>query len=274
MGLFRGSFLFIVGFLLLVSLLLCGVFLTLTKSLEYDNVKREISPIAHELASGQNTVLGRINVDEFDVNAVSHQAVTVMQKHCKDHTEYTFTFEGKTISIPCSTLQGGTQAVINETLNDVIDQIYYAEYTCGFFKCLTSGQLPLVLVSKQAKDFWYQKFYFTLIAILILSILAFFFVEKKLNWPLLIGILAIIAVIPLLKIKSIIAFLIPEKFESLSLFLNIFFSEAYPVFFIFFIIGLVFIGAGLGLKFSNSEWVKNLSDKLDKKEDKKESKKK
>ena len=70
----------------------------------------------------------------------------------------------------------------------------------------------------------------------------------------------------MLKIKEFISLFIPEKIHVISLFLNIFFSKAYATFWISFIVGLVLIGLGLGLKFSNAEFVKNILDKVEKKE--------
>ena len=271
MGFFRGGLLFTVSVLLFFSLLFLNLFLTLSTSLEYENVQKEVSPIVQELADGNSGLFEGFGAGDFNLNQVTDGAREVMQKYCQNNTEYIFVFESNTISIPCSSLEEGKGAIVNEAVRDIVEDAYYKEYDCSFWSCLVKEKIPLFLVSQKAKDYWKEKFYFSLIASLILISLIFFLVEKKLNWLILVGSILVLSSLPLLKIKGIISFLIPEKFEALSLFLNIFFSKSYMVFWISFISGLVILGIGLGLKFSNAEFVKKIIDKSGKKEEEKKS---
>ena len=268
MGFFRGSFLAFACLLLFTSFFAMNLFLTLDSSLKYKNVQNEIPPLVTELTNGSGGILSLIDTQDIDINQAADQAEVAMEKHCqnKNNIEYTFIFEGRTISIPCSSLEDGSGAVLNKTMNSLVDDIYYKEYDCNFWNCITKEKVPFFLVSQKAKDYWHQKFFFSLITSLVLVILIFLLVEKRVNWPTLVGSILILASLPLLKIKSFISFFIPEKIHVVSVFLSIFFSEAYTVFWISFVMGLVLVGLGLGLKFSNAEFVKKIVEKIERKE--------
>ena len=266
MGFFKGGTLFTLSVLLFFSFLALNLFLTLSTSLEYENVQKEISPIVQELANGNNGLFEGFGSGDFNLNQVTDEAQESMKNYCKNNTDYSFVFESNTISIPCSSLEEGKRAIVNEAVRDIVEDAYYRDYDCIFWSCLVKEKIPLFLVSQKAKDYWKEKFYFSLIASLILIALIFFLVEKKLNFPILVGSILILSSLPLLKIKGIISFLIPEKFEALSLFLNIFFSRSYMVFWISFISGRVLLGVGVGLRFSNAEFIKKIIEKSDKKE--------
>ena len=77
-------------------------------------------------------------------------------------------------------------------------------YNCDFWDCLVKDEAPFFLVSKKAHDYWLEKFYFALVASLILLAITFFLVENKLNWPIYAGSILILSTIPLLKIESLL----------------------------------------------------------------------
>ena len=272
MGFFRSSFLGFVCLLLFSSFLVMNLALTLDSSLKYENVQKEIPPLVTELTNGSGGLLSLVDTKGIDINQATDKAKTAMETYCQNNTEYTFVFEGRTVSVPCSSLQSDNplESVLNETVSSFVGDFYYKEYDCSFWSCLTKEKVPFFLVSQKAKDYWHQQFIFALMASFVLVILLFFLAESKANWPVLVGGLLILSAAPLLKIKAFISLFIPEKIHVISLFLNIFFSKAYATFWISFIVGLVLIGLGLGLKFSNAEFVKNILDKVEKKEVEKE----
>ena len=267
MGFFRSGFFGLACLLLFTSFFAMNLFLTMSSSLTYENVQREVPPLVNALASEDSGLLSGLNLGGIDVNQLADKTKTIMDKYCKDHTEYTFTFEGRTISVPCSSVQNGssTASVVNETTKSIIEDIYYKQYDCNFWSCLTQDKFPYFLISQKAQDYWHQKFYFALMISIILSILLFLLVERRVNWPVLVGSILILSAFPLLKIKEFILFFIPDNLQIITIFLNIFFSKAYSTFWISFIVGLVLIGLGLGLKFSNAEFVQRIIEKIEKK---------
>lgn len=261
MGFFRGGLLFFFCILLFISLLAANSFLTLSTSLKYENIQKEIPPLVNELSDEKNNFFESMGMEDFKFDQATNQTQEAMRRYCQNNTEYAFTFDRYAVSIPCSSLEAGNEAILNEIIKDIVTQTYYQEYDCGFWSCLVQDEAPFFLVSEQAKDYWKGKFYLFLIISLVLVGLIFFLIENKLNWPVLVGSVLIISAIPLLKIKGILAFFIPESFRALSIFLNIFFSKAELVFWIVFILGLILIGIGLGLRFSNADFVKKFTDK-------------
>ena len=272
MGFFRGSFLFTFSVLLLASFVVLGLSLTLSTSLKYENVKKSASPLVSQLFDENTGMLQELTLGEANLDQVATEAERVMKQYCLDHSEYIFTFEIYTITVPCSTVSEGKEAILNASINSIIEQTYYRDYDCGFWKCFLNEQVPLFLISEDAMQYWKQKFYLALLTSAVLLLITFLLVENKLNWPILAGGILIVSAIPLLKIQDLIASFIPGGLGILSIFLGIFFSKAHMVFWIFFIIGLVLIGLGLGLKFSNLEFVNKMADKAEKKKSEKNTK--
>ena len=231
MGVIKGSFLFILSVLLFILLLVTGSFLTLSSSLKYENVQKEITPL----------------IDNF-VN------------ECDGQENYTFTFEGNEISVPCSYIKENNIS-LKGAVDTAAQDAYYKDYNCDFWDCFATESTPFFLVSEKAKDYWKEKFYYALLASLVILVLIFFLFENKLNFPVLTGSLFIVSSLLILKAKSIATGFIPESFRTFSSFLNIFFSEVLTVFWIFFILGLLLVGLGLGLKFSNLDFVKKITEK-------------
>ena len=266
MGFFRSSFFGLACLLVFSSFLAMNLFLTLDSSLKYENVQSEIPSLINELTNSPTGILSLVDFGDIDINQATDKAKVFMENYCQNNTEYVFSFDGRTISIPCSSLEKGPEAVLNETASDFVDDIYYKEYDCNFLNCFTKEKVPFFLVSQKAKDYWHQKFLYALIISLVLMAFLLLLVESRINWPILVGSLLILSALPLLKIKSLILFFIPEKLHVVSVFLGIFFTQAYGTFWISFIIGLVLIGLGLGLRFSNAEFVERIIEKIEKKE--------
>ena len=119
-------------------------------------------------------------------------------------------------------------------------------------------------------------FYFALIASIALIVLMFLLIEKKTNWPILVGVLLMVASLPFAKLDvlansvlSIAGYSVP--FYIINVF-SIFLSKAWAVFLIGIILGAIFVGLGIVLKiFKIGFQISNLFSKF--KKDKKENKK-
>lgn len=241
MGFFRGVLLFIVTILLIISLIGGNVLLTLSTSLEYENVKPALTSVAGELIQGQLDITGQ------DINMTEEvdERLEDMQEYCENNSEYVFSYEGQTLVIPCDVISGGTEAIVEESIGNLVEEYYYKEYDCGFWDCFqTEG--PMFLISEKAKDYWQGKFYWALMASIVLIVLSFFLVEHKRNWPILIGILLVVASLPFLKLESLVASLASENVASMSV---VFFSSAHSIFWTCLIAGIVLIGIGIALHF-------------------------
>ena len=233
MGFIRGALGVFVSISLFIVFFVGGVFLTVTLSLQYENVHDTLAPII------QNTLGEEIGVD---ISSEIEKEIGSMEIQCEDYPEgYVFSEGGYTITLSCDTLTQGVDAIIASGVDSLIEAAYYKEYTCSFWKCFEEEEIPLFLISEYAKDYWRAKFYLALGIAIGLMVGLFFLFDKKQNAFIVPGILLIAAAVPFLKIGALVS-LSGDRviFELLS----IFFSKAKSVFRIslFTGIGLILVG--------------------------------
>jgi hypothetical protein len=234
MGLIRGGLLVIVSVLLLVSLFAGFILLTMSWSLNYDNVKTELG----------SALKGNLT-NKIGINELVTQNYPKMQEYCKNNSSYIVNYEGNIISVPCSVILEGHDAIVDNEINSSIEKIYFTNYNCNFWNCFDTQQIPFFLVSLKAQQYWYSKFNQVLILIGLLSICGFLLAEKKSNFFLLVSALIIIAVIPIAKIDWLIS-LTGKTAEGL---LSVFFSKSYSVFIRGIALGVILLVIGVVLKF-------------------------
>lgn len=217
MGFIRGGLLIIVSILLFFSLLIGNASLTLTSSLEYENVKSELSSSFENLTE---------------------------REYCQGNQTYTVTYKGYEIEVPCEILPQTSEPILEEVFNNSIEEIYYSQYDCNFWDCFEKTNNPLFLISQKAKDYWKETFFISLLVSLILIILTILLMEKKINLPILTGILIIMSSLPLLIFRGIFSSSKSLVFQIISLF----FSQSYNVFIVMLIIGIAILTLGIAIK--------------------------
>jgi len=262
MGFIRGALGVFVSILLFIVFLVGSAFLTLTLSLQYDNVHDKLSPII------QNTLEEEMGVD---ISSEIEKEIGSMEIQCEDYPEgYVFSEGEYTITLSCDVLTQGTDAIIASGVDDIIESAYYKEYTCSFWKCFGEEEIPLFLVSEYAKDYWRAKFYLALSAALVLIAILFFLYNKKQNTFIVPGILLMVAALPFLKIGALMSISGDRIIFEL---LGIFFSKARNVFRISFFtgIGLVVVGFVFRL-FAIGFKISKFFNKRETKEDKQDTK--
>jgi len=236
MGFIRGALGVFVSILLFIVFLVGGVFLTLTLSLQYENVHDTLSPII------QDTLGEEIGVD---ISLEIEKELASMEINCENYSEeYVFSEGGYTITLSCDTLTQGKDAIISSGVDSIIKAAYYKEYTCSFWKCFEE-EIPLFLISEYAKDYWRAKFYLALGIALVLMVALFFLFRKKQNTFIVPGILLIAAAIPFLRIGALVSISGDRMILEL---LSIFFSKAKSVFRISLFTGIGFIVVGFVFK--------------------------
>jgi len=257
MGLIRGGLLFVVTVLLFLSFLVGNVFLTLNLSLDYDNVQPELTPVIRELAES-----------EIDLNSIVNEKFESMELYCQNNSnsevsDFVFNEYGYTFVIPCDIVFQGPVVVVDKGIENIVNEIYYKDYDCDFLDCFGRTEMPFFLISAKAKDYWQSKFYFSLLISFVLIGLMFFLVEQKFNLPVVVGILFIISSLPFMKLNWLLSFFSNSLYLQ---FFTVFFTKAYMVFLITFILGIVILALGIILKFFKfGFWISNLFDKFKKK---------
>ncbi|MCX6749615.1 MAG: hypothetical protein NTW17_02625 [Candidatus Pacearchaeota archaeon] len=246
MGFIRRSGVVFFSFLLFFSFLASNSLLILGSSLKYDNVKDGIYPIVKELSgTGEGNFIPKEVVGGFNLTKAAEDAREVLKEHCTNATSYVFSYKEYTINIPCEYANStNPEEIINKTFDDVIYNIYYKDYGCDFWDCFSKTEQRFFLVSEKAHDYWMGKFYLALLISVLLVLLVFLFVAEKRNGLIITGALLILSVLPLLKLDDLI-FAVARKFSFL---VSLFLSSTNTVFWFSFILGIILIVAGIGLK--------------------------
>lgn len=238
MGFIRGGSIFILGALLLISLLVGNLFLTFNLSITPENIKEKITLEAYD-------IVDKIGGEEIE-KAIDEN-MHLIEEYCLNNSEYVFSYEGYTLDIPCNVAEEGKDAIIKEGISDIVDRIYYQEYSCeSFWECAFQSENPTYLFSEESKQYWKNIFYYALIFSLILVGIMFFIIENKTNLFLTVGILLIISSLPFIVFGKIFLFLGNSFLQLIPILL----SGSYTVFLINFILGLILVGIGIMLKFA------------------------
>ena len=237
MGFIRGALGVFVSILLFIVFLVGSAFLTLTLSLQYDNVYDHLKPLIQETLEEEMGV---------DIPSEIEKEISSMEIQCEDYPEdYVFDEGGYVISISCEALTQGTEAIVASGVESLIESAYYKEYTCDFWKCFGEEEIPLFLISEYAKDYWKSKFYLALGVALALMAVLFFLYKKKQNVFIVPGILLMAAAVPFLRLGLLMNISGDRIIFEL---LGIFFSKAKSVFRISFFTGVGLLVAGLIFK--------------------------
>ncbi len=258
MGFIRGGLLIILSFLLLILVFLGSVFLSLSWSLQYENVKTELGPVAKELTENKFNLVE----EDFNLTEEMEEALESMKSYCENESEYVFSGGGYTFVIPCESLEEfneNPETLVDQGVEIIIEQIYYEDYECGFWNCFGMTDLPFFLVSEKARNYWKQNFYYSVIISIILIILIFFLLEQRQNTPIIVGSVLVLSSFPLAKLEKLAVYLVENSYFS---FISIFFSKTGSVFWITLISGLIILGAGISWRFLNIDsWKKKFSKK-------------
>ncbi len=247
MGIIRGGLFVIVSVLLFVSLLAGNLFWTLSSSLQYDNVQPELA-----------SVVGGIVGSQADVNNILDENFQLMEEYCEDYSEFVFDEGGYSFVIQCDKVSQGSDAVINNAVDSLVDGFYYKNYDCDFWACFGEADTPLFLISEKARDYWNGMFYFSLVGSFVLIVLMFFLIEKKTNLLLVAGALIIVSSLIFVKLDSLMEIIMGPIISSMevpggmssyfSSMISIFFNKSNAIFLRVFISGIVVLGVGILLK--------------------------
>ena len=259
MGFIKGGLLIILSVFLFIILFLGNVFFVLSLSLGYENVQKELGPVLKNLTEDKFNIIER----DFNLTKEMERAFEFMREHCRNETAYVFARGGYTFVLPCDLLEEideNSQSLVDQGMENIVEQIYYDDYDCKFWDCFEKTGLPLFLVSEKAKNYWQDKFYFTLIAFAVIVVLIFFLVEHKQNTPIVVGSVLVLSSLPLLKLEKVIGSIIGNSYFT---FFGVFFNKIGTVFWIVFFSGLIIIGAGIALRFLRRDLTKKKISKKD-----------
>ncbi len=238
MGIIRSGAILFIGSLLFISLFAGNIFLSLSWSLEYDNVEAEVL----NLTSG----IGGIGDFKTLKDAISDNH-NLMIVYCEQSGNDTFEYNmgDFLISTSCESIKEGPDAIFESVVKNFIRDLYYKNYECGFIECIKNNNM-FVILSKKSYDYWNSKFKLMMISSVVLFSLLFFLHSRKSSAFITGGILTIISALPFMRLDWLISFVPSEEIKNVAM---IFFSKAYSVFYIMSIIGVVLFVIGIGFSF-------------------------
>jgi hypothetical protein len=244
MGFIRKGGVVIFSIVLLLSLIVLNALFTVSSSLEYENIQKNLNPILKEI------VYDDLNGSEIEEN------FGFLQKYCENHLNEDYLVENDfyNLSIPCEkVVLGNQQTFIDTQINDFIEEVYYKDYNCGFIGCFKESSVPFFLLSQKSKDYLQNKFYLFLIFLIVLSVLIFFFLENRDNIWIILGSLLIVSSLPFMKASSF-AF----GNETMAKIYSVFLASSYKIFLICLILGILFLAIGITLKFWSLEDIREM----------------
>lgn len=224
----------------MISLLVGNVLLMLTMSLDYENVETGLTSTFENVIDGDYDIIEGQNIN---LTEVVEEKLILMEDYCINNSEFVYIEEDFTFIVPCSVVDEGIDGIVNESIKSVVSDFYYQEYNCDFLDCFGEESIPFFLVSEQSKDYLQGKFYLALLVSIILAVLVLLLIENKKNFPIVLGVLMIISSLPFMKLDI---FLFGDVGPIMN-FISVFISEAYNVFWIFFLSGLVMMGLGIAM---------------------------
>lgn len=248
MGVIKGALFVAVTVLFFISLLVMNSLFVVTSSLDYENLRQELLPVAKQALNEQ------INITSL----IENEKYPLMQKFCansSEELEYVFSEDNYTFTVSCSVISKGPAEIVNSTVDNLFQEYYYKKYDCGFFDCIGKDPIPFFLVSEQSKNYWQNKFYLSVAALLILLVLMLFLIEKKTNLPLVVGSLMIVSALPFMKLESLFRWLLnalsvsPINPNNFFKFFTLIFVQSYKMFLIMLLIGTAVLAFGIIAKF-------------------------
>jgi len=235
MGFIRGGLLVIISVLFFISLLAVNSLFTISSSLKYENIQNELVPVVKNALE-----------EEIGLSKLIDEKLPEIQLYCENNSEFVFKEAEETISISCESVKNGTDAIIDESINNFVEKVYYEKYECDFIDCFDGeNSQPFFLVSAKTRDYFNKKLYLVFLFSIILLIAMFFLVESKTNLPIIVGSIMIIASLPFLKLENFISFFADKNFLQFFSFL---FTKAHFVFLVSLILGLIILITGIVLK--------------------------
>ena len=135
-----------------------------------------------------------------------------------------------------------------DLIKNFTSDLYYKNYNCSYWNCLNQYYIPF-LISEQSENYWNNLVYISLAISILITIIIFFLIEKKQNLFFPVGILIIIASLPLLLINQILSHL---SNVEISLLVSILLSQFHYVFIRMIIIGIIILLIGIIIKLSQA----------------------
>lgn len=254
MSVIRGTALFLLSTLLVISLLFGNTALAMYISVGSESFRDKI---VDDIAG---VLKNQTNAEESIQNALPG-----LQEQCAGKSEITINYGDFNATIQCDNLEESADSVIKQSIRGIIGEEDSSESCDSPINCFS--KYKSLFFSETAKDYWGKIFILSLFISLALMAGMFFFIENKIDLPVSVGFLIAFSSLPFI----VINFMLPYFENSILKPVATIFSGSYTVFVITLSIGVLLVALGFGLKFIKiGEYISKKFDfkakkKLDKK---------
>jgi hypothetical protein len=249
MGIIRSVLIVFFSIVLLLSLIITSLLFTIALTLDFQNIQPAINNLTHTLLE-----------EEYDLRQNIDSNLVQARELCENNSGYTFQFQEQDIEIPCEIIIKNTSEIIEFTIQNFTKEIYYQEYNCDFWNCFQETGKPFFLVSKKAQDYWYSKFYISLIATLAIIAILYILFSSTSNFSIFIGGILVLSSLVFIKldyaIEKILTSIVSgtqgmlsKSFDIILNSVTILFSQTYQAYLTALLIGIGLIILGILIKF-------------------------
>ena len=232
MGIIRGTVLFLLSSILVISLLVGNLALTLYISVGSENFKESI---VDDIAS---VIKNQTNAGES-----IQEALPELKDECVGKSEITINYGDFNATVQCDNLNESVDLVIKQSITEIIDEESSSDKCESPLSCFS--KYKGLFFSDTAKDYWKGIFILSLFVSLVIIAGMFFFTETKADLPVSVGFLVAFSSLPLI----VVNFMLPYFEKSMLKPISTILSGSYTVFVIMLGVGALLVVMGFGLKF-------------------------
>lgn len=248
MGLIRGGLFVLASVVFFLAVLSSAMFLIVSSSLDYKIVQNQtVNLLVNQLSN-------QINI----THELDSRLLTI-ENYCQTGVEYLFGYQNYTFRVTCADINKGSSSIINNTIRNFVQDIYYGNYSCNYWDCFNK-YAPTFLISEKSRNYWQNWFYYSMVALLISAAALFLLIKKKRNLPFVAGGTIVTAALIILALGNLLGSIANGMISQI---VNIFFSKSTFVFIRMIIIGGLLLIAGLVIELYRVEFkIYNLFSKL------------
>lgn len=209
---------------------------TINFSYGYDTLSSNIKPLIISTISEQSQNFSEQKINQGLIEICSMKNNVTIQNY----------------TIPCSEIKSDN--ALDDVFSYLFSEIYYKKYNCNFMECYNEKNIPFILLSEKTDENINEIFLISL-GIILIFLTSYFFLFKKRKYFLFSAGVTFLLFSPVsIFLKRIFINMDYKEFGlteniPLSNVINIFFSKAGNVFWVWFLIGLAFLSASIFLKF-------------------------
>lgn len=229
MGLIKGALVVLASTIFFLAVLSSAIFYTIGTSLDHAAVEGNAIDLAGKISSGLN------------LTQELTSKMAVIKSTCRTAQNYLINYGQYTFRVSCTDANKSISVMLNDTIKNFVNDLYYEEYNCNFLDCF-SKYSPTFLISAKSQNYLFRLLYFSLTALILSAAALFLLTNKKRYYPFVTGFFIILSALILLGLGNLLNSFSNNLVATVA---GIFFSKAEYISTILFIAGSALLLVGL-----------------------------